>query len=88
MGKAEFRCVQRQAWSAAFIGARRLLQIAMVDAFATHRMAELREMNADLMRASRFQSARDERISRQRFLDGDVRDGILADVGQRGALLK
>src|SRR5438552_3910639 len=83
MREAKFGCVQGKARGAAFIDNRRALQWAIVDALAADGMAEFPQMDANLVRAPRLQPARDERVSGQGFLDGDVGDGFFAGVFQR-----
>ena len=52
---------------------------------AADRVAGFREVNANLVRAARFQPAREQRVTRQPLLDRDVRDRFLPNVGQSRA---
>ena len=54
------------------------MERAIVDAFTAERGAGLAEMDADLVRASRFQPALDETVAGPRLQHADMRDGMLA----------
>src|SRR5437588_4916999 len=58
-----FRGMQGQPRSSAFIGNRLARKRSAVDLVATQGMPRLREMNADLMSAPRFQPAFDDRVT-------------------------
>jgi hypothetical protein len=57
----------------------------IVNLFATDGMAELGEMNPDLVRASSLQPAAQKRVTRQPFHDLDMGDRFLAGAGQERA---
>src|SRR5262245_15876432 len=78
MREAKFGRMQGEARGATGVGHSLAVEGAIVDALAAHGVAQLREMDADLMRAARFQAAGKECVTGERFFDGDVRDGFFA----------
>src|SRR5438093_8214535 len=85
MGEAQLCRVQGEARSTALVLTRRAAQRAIVHLLAAYGMPQLRQMNANLVRAAGLQPARQERVARQLLDDFDMRDGLLADPGERGA---
>ena len=79
MDKTEFGGVQSQAWSTAFILERRSIGTTDIDRVTTNGMTGFAEVNADLMGATRFESAREKGITAPMFFGDHVRDGFFAD---------
>ena len=83
--EAEFGGVEGQPRGAAFVLEHLAVGPLRVHLVAADRVAGFREVNADLVRAARFQPAREQRVTRQPLLDRDVRDRFLPNVGQSRA---
>jgi hypothetical protein len=78
MYEAELRRVQGKPWSAAVVWDHTTIGPAIVNGFTADGMPSLREMNANLVRASRFELAHEDRVTRQFLEHVDMRDGVLA----------
>ncbi len=74
MDEAQFGGVQGEAGCTAFVGAYVSFHIAVIHFLAADRVAELGEMNANLVRATGFQSTRNQRVTRKPFGCFDVSD--------------
>ena len=78
MIEAERRRMQHGAVGAAGIGAGPAFERPIIDAFAAQRGALFAQVNANLMRAARFQPAFDQREPRHFLKDAHMRYGKLA----------
>jgi len=86
MDEREFRGVERLTRSAAGIRLRRLARLMRVELFAAERMADLRKVNADLMRAAGFEAAFEDCVIGQVLQWPNMRDCLLCVF--RGLLLR
>ncbi|SRR5712691_9857371 len=85
MPEAQLGGVQGKTGRAAWVRATFAARLAIVHFFATDWMAQLRQVNANLMRSPGFQPAAHHGIAGQFFNQLDVRDGLFADARQLGA---
>src|SRR5689334_2856678 len=83
--QAQLRGVQGDAGGAAVVGEGLPAERLVVHPLAADDVSLFGEMNADLMRPSRFELAFDQRVLAQILERPDVRHGMLADVLERGA---
>src|SRR5258708_2903998 len=81
MRNFQVRRMEGQPGSVALVGKRRTVKRAVVDAFAADRRAGFAEVNADLMRAPRFQPAFHQGKIAEAFHDGYMSDRAFAVGG-------
>ena len=81
MFEAQFSGVQRESWCSAAIDDQLLAERAAIVFVAADRMPRLGKMNANLMRATSFESAFNEREAADQFDWSNVRDCLLALIG-------
>lgn len=81
MFESQFSGVQRESWCSAAIDDLLLAERATIIFVAADRMSRLRQVNANLMRTTGFESAFDERMAADKFDRTNVRDGLLALIG-------
>ena len=81
MLKAEFSGVQRESGYTAAINDQLLAERSAIIFVAADRMSRLGQMNANLMRASGFESAFNEREAADQFDWSNVCDCLLALIG-------
>src|SRR5262245_50913867 len=85
MGETELGGVQGQAGRAALVRLRLLAEFAVVDLLTADRMAQLAQVDANLMGAARLEPARQQRVVLQVFDGIDMRDRLLAGAAQGSA---
>ena len=78
MLEAELGGVQRQAGGFARVGDRCAARSSIIDLLAAYGVSRFRQMNADLVRSSRLELAKQNRMSRQPLNNVEMRNGVFA----------
>ena len=76
MHKAQLGGVKGQAWRTVFIGNHTSIASAIVDRLSTYRMARLRQVNTNLVRAAGFKLTDQNRVFRELLEHGYMRHGM------------